>query len=242
MSIPDEYGRQWKTNPYTVGIGIKCKDGIVLASDSLYVANNYKQRLDKVHKITDSMAVCIVGLDHHAHEALDGFKKLGSTKTVKQIVEDLHVENNLKRCQAMQVAPQTVFHPDILVADRNNLYSIKFIDIAQKRRRAFPHFEINGNTDTQATGEYGHTAFTLLYYLEKSLKTRNERFETLSINNTVGIAYWLIATMAQTSAFCEGPVQISAIINDENGYHYEKMQEPFMRECYEDIKDKHYLY
>jgi hypothetical protein len=242
MSVPDEYGRQWKNNPYTVGIGIKCKDGIVLASDSLYVASGYKQHVDKVYMITESMSACIVGLPHHTHEAFNGFKELGSTKTVKQIVEYLHVENNLKRCQAMQVAPQTVFHPDILVADRDTLYSIKFIDIAQKRSRAFPHFEILSGNDVQATGDYGHTAYTLLYYLEKSLKERAERFETLSINDAVGLAYWIISTMTQTSIYCEGPIQMSAIINNKGSYHYERYQEPFMIECYKEIKDHHYLY
>lgn len=238
---PGENDRLYEVNPYTFAIGIKCKDSVVIATDSLRIDHGCKRHEDKIHLIgkDNKAAICAIGRQYDVSDIASKFKYYDSCSNffnIKELVLELHKENNIDKMSRYGIGPTLVFSPDILVADKDELYHVEFFTLLRKRGGSIPYYSIDRYNTYQITGghsEVGLSIFDIIAH--KFYKKNSYELEPIDTGIGITIAFCMLSYVIKSCVGCGGPVQMAVSYKDAGATILDENE---MIESYKKNKDE----
>jgi 20S proteasome alpha/beta subunit len=209
----------------TTALAIKCKDGIVLASDSQGTyRNTIKICIDKVFGINKNMGLVGAGNDEDTKYFVDHYKKISKnheteielTTYLRDCIDKLHKEINKPVTSIHEVSNiYSGFKPELLIGtklkdDGFYIHYIQFVeDIGLPNLK--PIVKIKHEYEVIGSGSYW--AIPAIETISKDLVSINKNLSDLPIETNVGIAMHAISQAKKFDLGSGGDIQIGVIDN-----------------------------
>ena len=204
----------------TIAIGIKCVDGIVIASDSQVEFGRgvsiKRLNANKMYQLDDNFIVAGAGAVAHIRKAVDAIKFMlkekrrekGSTlsedecvDTLEKTVLALHKEYNIERSKLLDVDEREYFSP-ILV------FGAKAIE---EKETKFYSGIVHGDGTVEPVEDYG-TVGSGAAFAEMLLK--NFWIQDIAVNEAMAIAAYTINEVIEIAPDCGGLTRIGVLRKD----------------------------
>ena len=212
-----------KEKQLTTIVGIKCKDGVVLSSDSQASGERIKSLgVSKIFKINENIGFGCAGKEIHIKKLVKEIEKRikDNTKIVNKddfknelesIVIDLHRINIVEKASNMGYPPRNDLFDvgAILGAKMNNDYYLFSLDV--------PAGEVDEIEDFSMEGSGSLFALLVLRQQERIVKATKRSFSELDLGLAIWIGVLVINEVKNIEVFTGGDTQVIYI--DKDGYN-----------------------